>query len=1400
MFENMANFIQKIQTSFDNFNPFALTTGTNTPTEPPRDISHDATVVTTEQNMTLVRIDGKLYTFSPEDTTTSPETRSTSGTSIGSERVLFNGQVGTLELVPEEGVSTRSLGTVASDTDTTVQTTVMVNINGVDVPYQFSEANIIGQGADGYVYRATIDPNFNNTQNLPTEIIVKEAKPVGLEALQQEITLFERLKSHPNLIGYYGSTVQDGRTFVFLESGQTAFNKQPFLSNLSTEERLNAVDGLISSINYLHKNNISHGDVSLKNMVIGADGTFKLIDLGGAKDFSGGDTITLPIDPETAAFLESIGEPVPTLTKANAFKTDGKETLKSAFNILTGREGDTIIPTDKATVTALINEIPDLTTAQKNQLIEVFTNPNASIESLTAVINDIKSSNGLGIGNPETVSPNINGGISGGGRPEVAPPNINGGLLGGSRITETETFHANGAVATRTSTQNGAEIKYEEFDENGNQTLLRETTHQPELVDGKAVPLESSTYDFPNGTERLVSKTVFSKGVPSTQTNYTYGTESSFGDDLKLEIGNYTEETSSTFINGQPVKTGSKLYNSENNLVAEKTYSTDGKLTSEKLYDNTGKLTSEKRYNANGVLTYENRSFIYGGPLTEESVYNEQGILQSQKLTSYDDAGNPLESKLGVYDEEGNTIQVESVKYDTAGKIISKSINEFAPTGGLLKSTTYDTNNNPLSEKTYNSDGIETLTVEHSYQYDDTGKITNQRTTSHDHTTGQSSEKTTIHAYDNTGKLTSTFTLLAESYTDASGNTRSTQTNFTTKYNYAPEGHIASETNIYHTDNDRAETTVFDANGARTATGASDANGQWQGAVRFFDANGTISRVGVYSNGVETASYDPATNTFSGINFDGVMSTQDLTNFDGVVNALREEGDIRFSENPDNAKYGRLIETLDFVQAAGLPISAIENFDLTKPDEFTLNADAVKTWVDQLQTTDTSALNPNAATAIRDFGKFIDSSQARGIPISGLRTIGWLFTNVLAGDTGDTISFGQGLYKFAQNFSNSKIFGKSASQFTPDDFHTSAAKAPGVGAAKAASIAKFLGPVATVISVGLNLYSGITGFKEAQENGASNAELAYWVFSALGGGPGGGITAAIDAKQKGYDAGVATKAFFAGLFGLYDPNNPDASFKETVSANREEYQTRVSSREALANLYIPSNPATGDPGFDGRAILNANADGDDNYDNAYNWKLENAFYNYMATYHSDSPNYVPRIEGVNGEYIGLEWRWAPGQMPIWGIKEGVSTPVTNVDDLVILKFTDQPVWSRPPVSQTGGSGPGPGGFGCWVARAVYGENNPRWLAFREWLVNKAPAWFRNLYFSYGPQFADFIKDKPWLKTQIRAWMDTKIDPHTDFGTYKYVHLMELYQKEKNGAVTSTEVPTPITKSQLFGRV
>jgi len=72
---------------------------------------------------------------------------------------------------------------------------------------------------------------------------------------------------------------------------------------------------------------------------------------------------------------------------------------------------------------------------------------------------------------------------------------------------------------------------------------------------------------------------------------------------------------------------------------------------------------------------------------------------------------------------------------------------------------------------------------------------------------------------------------------------------------------------------------------------------------------------------------------------------------------------------------------------------------------------------------------------------------------------------------------------------------------------------------------------------------------------------------------------------------------------------------------------------------------------------------------------------------------------------------------------------------------------------------GSGGFnmGCWVAREVYGQDNPKWIMFRHWMLNVGPKWFRNLYLKHGEKFAAFIKNKPVLKSIIRNWMDARVN-------------------------------------------
>jgi hypothetical protein len=65
-------------------------------------------------------------------------------------------------------------------------------------------------------------------------------------------------------------------------------------------------------------------------------------------------------------------------------------------------------------------------------------------------------------------------------------------------------------------------------------------------------------------------------------------------------------------------------------------------------------------------------------------------------------------------------------------------------------------------------------------------------------------------------------------------------------------------------------------------------------------------------------------------------------------------------------------------------------------------------------------------------------------------------------------------------------------------------------------------------------------------------------------------------------------------------------------------------------------------------------------------------------------------------------------------------------------------------------------YKCWVAREIYGVNDPKWKRFRTWLLTRAPKWFHDFYCKYGAQFAEFISDKPRTKSLIRRWMDSRI--------------------------------------------
>jgi len=64
---------------------------------------------------------------------------------------------------------------------------------------------------------------------------------------------------------------------------------------------------------------------------------------------------------------------------------------------------------------------------------------------------------------------------------------------------------------------------------------------------------------------------------------------------------------------------------------------------------------------------------------------------------------------------------------------------------------------------------------------------------------------------------------------------------------------------------------------------------------------------------------------------------------------------------------------------------------------------------------------------------------------------------------------------------------------------------------------------------------------------------------------------------------------------------------------------------------------------------------------------------------------------------------------------------------------------------------------CWVARAAFGESDIRWMIFRAWLIDDAPAWFRSLYIRYGEAIGNWLAGREGARRVVRAMMAPAIN-------------------------------------------
>jgi serine/threonine protein kinase len=152
----------------------------------------------------------------------------------------------------------------------------------------------LGRGATATVYVATVK---KGTAAGATYAVKISAGTNEAEAqFATETTILDLLQTKPagypadkerptSIIQYYGNTVINGKTHIFLENFQGEVLKNKFdelaLPN-NFQKRLNVVRGLQEAFTYLIAHNVKHFDQSTQNenMLVNSNGDVRVIDFG----------------------------------------------------------------------------------------------------------------------------------------------------------------------------------------------------------------------------------------------------------------------------------------------------------------------------------------------------------------------------------------------------------------------------------------------------------------------------------------------------------------------------------------------------------------------------------------------------------------------------------------------------------------------------------------------------------------------------------------------------------------------------------------------------------------------------------------------------------------------------------------------------------------------------------------------------------------------------------------------------------------------------------------------------------------------------------------------------------------------------------------------------------------